>query len=500
MSGRQHVAQALSCAPGHAVVRRACACGTRKQSSGGTCPECGRRRVLPKLVVGGANDAEESEADRAADMVMRASVDAGAPGESTVASFLQRPSAGATSVSSGSGPAAPPIVDQVLARPGQPLPNATRRLFETRFRRDFSGVRLHTDSQAAASAAAVDAHAYTVGTDIVFGASRYAPDTNAGQHLLAHELAHVVQQGAALRRASLSPPVEGEGHSDDEEEKQPVQRLRRYPAIVGLDEAGPEADLTGKQEAQMYQLAERDKKLADCKKAAGPDPLPCDPATPPGWSDFTAAPTAGSAFGAETSSSIKSVDVPSQKCEEQITGYASGPKKVFQGVFDGSKSWVKPMFSDAADPAKNGSTTEISKCEAQFDRWAAAGQTGWWALGAAVGAGCPASVPARGDRATNRGECTTVVGKDFNDRAVAESMRLLKHEQTHLALTCAMAKKGNDLLAGGTSFASIDAVIRSKLATAQSRYDAQTNHGCVASQQAAWESTIASGLPAIRLP
>ncbi|MBS0527760.1 MAG: DUF4157 domain-containing protein [Proteobacteria bacterium] len=433
-------------------------------------------------------------------MVMQAGVETGARGDDAVVSLLQRSSTGATSASSGSGPVAPPIIDQVLARPGQPLPNTTRRLFETRFRRDFSDVRLHTDSQAGASAAAVDAHAYTVGTHIVFGSSRYAPHTNAGRRLLAHELAHVVQQGAALRRASISPPVEGEGHSDDEEEKQPVQRLRRSPAIVGLDEAGPGADLTGKQETQMYQLAERDKKLAECKKAASPDPVLCDPATPPDWSQFTAAPVAASSFDGETFSFIKTVDVPSQKCEEQITGYASGPTKRFQGVFDGSKSWVKPAFRDAADPTKNGSAAEISKCESQFDTWAAAGKTGWWALGTAVGARCPASVPARGDRATNKGECATVVGKDFNDRAVAESMRLLKHEQTHLALTCAMAKKGNDLLAGGASFASIDAVIRTKLSTAQSLYDTQTNHGCIASQQAAWESAIASGLPAIKLP
>jgi hypothetical protein len=68
---------------------------------------------------------------------------------------------------------------------------------ESRFGHDFGAVRIHSDDRAAASAAAADAHAYTVGGDIVFGHGRYAPETRAGRLLLAHELTHVVQQGAA---------------------------------------------------------------------------------------------------------------------------------------------------------------------------------------------------------------------------------------------------------------------------------------------------------------
>jgi hypothetical protein len=65
---------------------------------------------------------------------------------------------------------------------------------ESRFHHDFSSVRIHTDTHAAASAQAIHAQAYTVGQDIVFGAGQYRPGTTAGQYLLAHELAHVVQQ------------------------------------------------------------------------------------------------------------------------------------------------------------------------------------------------------------------------------------------------------------------------------------------------------------------
>jgi hypothetical protein len=77
---------------------------------------------------------------------------------------------------------------------GQPLPGSTRVFFEPRFGQDFSQVRVHTGAQEAESARAVNARAYTVGRDVVFGAGQYAPETTAGQRLLAHELTHVVQQ------------------------------------------------------------------------------------------------------------------------------------------------------------------------------------------------------------------------------------------------------------------------------------------------------------------
>jgi outer membrane protein OmpA-like peptidoglycan-associated protein len=71
---------------------------------------------------------------------------------------------------------------------------------EARFGADFSAVRVHDDARAAESARAVDAHAYAVGSDLVFGAGRYAPGTASGDRLLAHELAHTLQQGGVARR------------------------------------------------------------------------------------------------------------------------------------------------------------------------------------------------------------------------------------------------------------------------------------------------------------
>jgi len=92
-------------------------------------------------------------------------------------------------------PEAPPIVYEVLRSPGQPLDRTSRDKLESRFGHDFSRVRLHTDAKAEESARLVDALAYTVGTDIVFGARQYAPRTAEWWSLLMHEATHVVQQG-----------------------------------------------------------------------------------------------------------------------------------------------------------------------------------------------------------------------------------------------------------------------------------------------------------------
>lgn len=90
--------------------------------------------------------------------------------------------------------AVPPIVHDVLNSSGQPLDSETSSLMQSRFEHDFSDVRIHHDSQAATSAQAMSAQAYTVGQHIVFGAGQYAPDSTTGKRLLAHELTHTLQQ------------------------------------------------------------------------------------------------------------------------------------------------------------------------------------------------------------------------------------------------------------------------------------------------------------------
>ena len=100
----------------------------------------------------------------------------------------------------------PPSVDQALASPGMPLEPALRQDMEQRFDHDFSRVRVHHDATAAESARAMQARAYTVGRDVVFSAGGYAPRSPQGSQLLAHELAHVIQQE---RGGPAPPPLQG---------------------------------------------------------------------------------------------------------------------------------------------------------------------------------------------------------------------------------------------------------------------------------------------------
>jgi hypothetical protein len=100
----------------------------------------------------------------------------------------------------------PPIVHEVLNCSGQQLDPATRAFMEPRFGHDFGNVRVHTDARAADSARAVYAHAYTVGQDVVFGTNEFAPATREGRELLAHELAHTIQQRRDSSTVQLVPP------------------------------------------------------------------------------------------------------------------------------------------------------------------------------------------------------------------------------------------------------------------------------------------------------
>jgi hypothetical protein len=168
-----------------------------------------------KLAIGSTDDPLEREADRVADQVLAGSGAAHAAAAPLQPLQIQR-AAAAPPAQAGAAPAS---VERVLAGAGRPLGAALRQDMEQRFGHDFSQVRIHQDAAAAHSARDVQAQAYTVGSHIVFGAGSYAPGTRAGQHLIAHELAHVVQQGAGvLRRRYRLPELQsavssvGTGH------------------------------------------------------------------------------------------------------------------------------------------------------------------------------------------------------------------------------------------------------------------------------------------------
>jgi hypothetical protein len=162
-------AQHAASSAGHAfsIFRKAgCSCG-------GGCPSC--QSSAASLKISQPNDAAEIEADQIADRVMRMPVYDTKP----------KPNLSHSSQS-------PDHVRSVINSSGRPLDLKTRNFFEPRFGYDLRGVRIHTDSRAGESASRINARAYTIGNDIVFGDGEYS-GSESGRQLLAHELAHVIQ-------------------------------------------------------------------------------------------------------------------------------------------------------------------------------------------------------------------------------------------------------------------------------------------------------------------
>jgi hypothetical protein len=210
-----------------AIQRKSsCACG-------GGCPRCEREsnnfKIQNKLAISTPGDKFEQEADAVADQVMR-----------MPDSVVQRQCKSCSDASalnpnydeepqvkrqangeSGSREVASDFTSGFGA--GVPLDTASRSFFEPRFGHDFSSVRVHANDAAAESAAAIDAQAYTIGHDVVFGAGRWSPDSTAGRRLLAHELAHVAQQSDGAPGMIRREPIEGDDLTPTED-PEPLQK------------------------------------------------------------------------------------------------------------------------------------------------------------------------------------------------------------------------------------------------------------------------------------
>lgn len=148
------------------------------------------RLLQSDIAVGAPDSPFEREADRAADTVMRMPL---AQGSENGLSDAQ-PSPRSKMASSAFGG-------------GRPLGRAERDFFEPRFGADFSNVRVHAGADAAEASRGLNASAFTIGRDIAFGRGRYAPHTTAGRRLMAHELAHVVQQSRGLGKSASHSPA-----------------------------------------------------------------------------------------------------------------------------------------------------------------------------------------------------------------------------------------------------------------------------------------------------
>ena len=227
--------------------------------------------IQAKLTIGAPDDEYEREADRVADQVM-AMPDAklqrqpgneeeerlqARPLSTQITPLIQRqvePEEEEELIQAKSDVTVAPQITAGIARDihslkdaGQPLATSERAFFESRFGTDFSHVCVHTDDRAARASQSINARAFTLGRDVVFGSGQYSPGSSADRKLLAHELTHVVQQsGRHLPLNSLSTDVKSDEpiirRTSVAEAELTVLRAALLEAIRtlrGLTQAGP---------------------------------------------------------------------------------------------------------------------------------------------------------------------------------------------------------------------------------------------------------------------
>ena len=369
------------------------------------------------------------------------------------------------------------LVHETLNRPGRPLESGVRGELERTLGHDFSAVRVHADETAAASAAAVSAQAYTVGSNVVFGANRYRPALAEGRRLLAHELTHVRQQAGAAPGGPLrvvdDPAAEAEANRAAASPVRPVQRA------LQREEAEQEPELPSEEGEPGMEAPP----LIEEEEDGAPEAVPAQQPPPEAacrvltWADYT-------------------VGQPPRGFQALTVFSIPVRNGTFRAVFNERTSVVRPKYPGAGARATNGCAAVVRRCQRVF-RNVPAGVTRTFDV--APSPNCPATIvtPAQ---ATSRAECESVIGAGCDADAPNESARLLNHEQRHLDIACKLAEKANDALAAGSPLADVRRAVRRERRAQTRSYDNDTGHGCDAGQQAAWDADIDAGLPGVTIP
>jgi hypothetical protein len=157
-----------------------------------------------------------------------------------------------------------PVLDVVSSGGGSPLAEPVRTDMESRLGADFSDVRVHTGDDAHASARSVNAHAYTVGSNIVFQRDQFDPSSDGGRTMLAHELTHVVQQ--------RSGPVDGTPAAGGVRVSDPSDRFEREAAANAervMSQPGPQVESASTAVAAAPAMVQRDSEEEDVQTAQG---------------------------------------------------------------------------------------------------------------------------------------------------------------------------------------------------------------------------------------
>jgi uncharacterized protein DUF4157 len=165
-----------------------------------------------------------------------------------------------------------PVRDVVRSDDGEPLDSKTRGDMESRLGEDLSDVRVHTGGKADASARSINAQAYTVGNDVVFGGGKYQPNTPTGQRVIAHELAHVVQQRSGPVDGTEAPggiKVSDPSDRFEQAAEQTADRAMSDPSAPLSAEAASPSSASVQREAKPGEEEEEVQSLAAQRAAAG---------------------------------------------------------------------------------------------------------------------------------------------------------------------------------------------------------------------------------------
>jgi hypothetical protein len=194
--------------------------------------------VRAKLAIGAPGDPVEHEADRMADRILRGE----SLGHARDTAYFGGPNVVRRASDSARAPSGGGTVAPSLGG-GQALSPHVQSRFAPDLRREFADVRLHTGNDAAHSARALGARAFTLGRDVVFGAGEYRPESPAGQQLVAHELAHVWQQrsdgSTVIRRDELDDEIAREREEERDADMGPIQFVSDWAQSLGAAVQGP---------------------------------------------------------------------------------------------------------------------------------------------------------------------------------------------------------------------------------------------------------------------
>lgn len=458
-----------------------------------------------------------------------------------------------------------PAHDLRPVAPGRALAPDARAWFERRLGHDLGAVRVHDDPASAATARGIGALAYTVGRDIAFAAGGYRPDSGDGRRLLAHELAHVVQQGAAPRLGNaggaapaaavpqrmpeLGPPGDAYEREAERVADAVAAGATAVPALRDPRAAAQAQPAPGGLFGDFRLRAPRIPPPpliwpGSIREAWVVPDLPAlprlePPTAPPTWRPRLLDSPTLSLDPRLRFTPVRIIPVPRRVPDRQLS-WADFPSNSVPGNFgaetvfthprivvDGNPmfqarlsntSSVRPKFRNPSARASNGCAPRVASCQA-----ALATPNSFWFSSRPAPDPCPAGVspscprpspcdpavlPPCGDPDVEciveaQGDCAAVFGPACDAAAIAESARLLAHEQLHFDIVWKLVGRANDaLLAGTHSPGVLDTWLDTHITAQTRRYDSvpQTNHGCDAAGQASWTSDVASGLQSVALP